>query len=173
MTDISGEVTQAAATSKQDLLERMRRARERFDRTLERIPRERFLEPGRWGDLTLKDLVAHVAAYERWTAEQMVAEPPREQQAAVQAQADAGVDALNRWIYEQHRDDPLDAVLAESPAAHAQLRATIQRLPDDQVHRPQWWTGDRTLLEMIPEQSDIHYGDHIADLERAAKPAVS
>ena len=136
MTDI------AAPTTKAELLERLTRARERFDEALSRIPRERLLEPS-WGEWTLKDLVAHVAAYERWTAEQMAAEPPEEERGQVEATASGGVDALNRMIYEQHRDDPLQQVLAESPAAHAALREAVERLTDDELARPQWWTDGR------------------------------
>ena len=162
MTDVT------AASSRHELLDRMARGREEFDEVLARVPGDRFLEPGRWGDWTLKDLVAHVAAYERWTAEQMAATPSEEDRAAVEGEASAGVDALNEIIYRDHRDDPLDRVLEESRTAHEALRAAVERLDERDLASPQWWTGGRTLFQIIPEQSSTHYGDHVEDLERAA-----
>ena len=158
----------APPTSKQELLDAMASARRRFEEALERMPRERFLDPGRWGDWTLKDLVAHVAAYERWTAEQMSATPSEEERTALEGEASAGVDAVNDMIYSDHRDDTLDQVLEESRAAHAALHAAVERLDERDLASPQWWTGGRTLFQMIPEQSSIHYRDHVEDLERAA-----
>ena len=163
MTDV------AAPTSKRELLDGMAHARREFDEILGRIPRDRFLEPGRWGEWTLKDLVAHVAAYERWTAQQLVNEPSAEQKAEAEQVAGEGVDALNRMIYETHRDDPLDEVLAESAAAHRALCEAVESLTEEQLASPMWMTGGRTLFEMIPDQSDVHYADHLDDLRRAAE----
>ncbi len=67
------------ARSREELLEQMAQARTPLDAAIACIPRERFLEAGQWGGWTLKDLVAHIAAYERWTAEQLVSPPTLEQ----------------------------------------------------------------------------------------------
>lgn len=155
--------------SKEELLAQMTQARARLDDVIGRIPRDRLLEPGRWGNWTLKDLVAHIAAYERWTAEQSGPDPAPEKIAEMTAQSEGGTDALNQSIYEQHRDDPPDAVLEESRAAYETLRQAIEALDENALARPRWWTGDASLLSAIPDQSYAHYRDHIADLEAAAR----
>lgn len=155
--------------SKQELLAAMTEARARLDDVIGRIPRERLLEPGRWGGWTLKDLVAHIAAYERWTAEQSGPDPSPEEIERMKAESEGGTDALNESIYRQHRNDPPETVLEESRAAYEILRRTIEGLDEEALARPRWWTGDASLLSAVPDQSYAHYRDHIADLEAAAR----
>ncbi len=155
-------------TSKQELLDQMAEARAELDDAIARIPRERFLESRQWGEWTLKDCVAHIAAYERWTAEQSGPDPSPEEIARMTADAEGGTDALNESIYRRHRDDPLETVLTESRAAYEALRRAIEELDEDGLARPRWWTGEQPLLEAIAGQSHAHYRDHLAELESAA-----
>ena len=155
-------------TSKHELLQEMAEARAALEDLLARVPEERFLEPGRWGEWTLKDLVAHIAAYERWTAEQCGPDPAPEEIARMRAESEGGTDALNDAIYRQHRDDPLESVLAESRAAYETLRRTLEQLDEDALGRPRWRTGDAGLLAALPGQSYAHYRDHLGGLRAAA-----
>ncbi len=154
--------------SKQELLDAMAAGRAELEELIARIPPERFLEPGRWGDWTLKDLVSHIAAYERWTVEQCGPDPAPEEIARMRAESEGGTDALNDSIYLEHRDDPLGSVLAESRAAYEILRRTLEQLDEEALTRPRWWTGDASLLAAIPGQSHAHYRDHLDDLRGAA-----
>jgi len=160
----------AAPASKSRLLAEMERGRAQLDAAIARIPRDEFQRAGAWGGWTLKDLVAHIAAYERWTSEQMeIPEPSGELRESVTEEATGGVDSLNKMIYEQHRDDRLDDVLAESRAAYEALRASIERKSDEELARPAWFSGSGSLLEFLPEQSYGHYRDHLADLVAAGR----
>ncbi len=159
---------QHGAQSKEELLEQMAQARIPLDAAIARIPRERFLEAGQWGGWTLKDLVAHVAAYERWTAEQLISPPTLEQQSAIEGQASEGTDALNEMIYRDHKEDALDDVLAESRAAYELLRQTIEGLDDEAFREPLQWAGGQAAAELVSENSHEHYHDHIADLRAVA-----
>ena len=164
--DTSGH---SVPTSKSELLAEMESARAELDAVIARIPREAFERPATWGEWTLKDLVAHIAAYERWTSEQMeIPQPSGELRESVTEEATGGVDSLNQMIYEQHRDDALDDVLAESRAAYDALRASIERKSEEELARPAWFSGPGTLLAFLPEQSYGHYRDHLADLTTSA-----
>ena len=160
--------------SKKELLDEMERARAELDRAIAAIPRDAFEKPRTWGEWTLKDLVAHIAAYERWTSEQMeIVDPPQELRDSVSGDATGGVDALNQMIYEAHREDPLDEVLVESRTAYELLRGSIERKTDDGLARPAWFSGPGTLLAFVPEQSYGHYRDHLADLIAAGRAGRS
>jgi uncharacterized protein (TIGR03083 family) len=164
---------QHSPTSKRDLLDRMASDRRVLDGLIAGVPRDRFAESTRWGSWTLKDLVAHIAAYERWTAEQL--ERPNPSEAEIERtteQASEGTDALNEMIYRQHKDDPLDAVLAESRAAHEALRAAIESLTDEQLAGSAWWTEGHSLLSAIPSESNAHYYDHVGTLQEAVDEPV-
>ncbi len=155
--------------SKEELLAEMAEERARLDGVIARIPPDRLLAPGGWGKWTIKDLIAHIAAYERWTAEQSGPDPSPEKIAEMTADAEGGTDALNESIYRQHREDAPDVVLTESRAAYEALRGAIQSLDEDALTRPRWWTGDASLLSAIPGQTYAHYRDHIADLDATAR----
>ena len=57
--------------SKSELLERMRAGREEWDALIAQIPDSARTEPALAGGWSVKDLIAHVAAYENWTAAQI------------------------------------------------------------------------------------------------------
>jgi uncharacterized damage-inducible protein DinB len=160
--------------SRRRLLEEMGRAREELEKAVAAIPRDRLETPGAWGPWTLKDLVAHIAAYERWTSEQMeIQDASQELRESVQEETTGGVDGINRMIYDAHRDDALDDVLSESRAAYDALRASIERKSEEELGRPAWFSGTGTLLAFLPEQSYGHYRDHLADLRAAGSPSDS
>jgi len=88
-------------------------ARREHQEFLASIPRERMTEPGATGPWSVKDVIAHLAAWRGWTVARL--------EAAVAGQLDApppwpselqDTDQINQWLYEQHRDEPLDAVLS-------------------------------------------------------------
>ena len=58
---------------KLELLERMRAGRDEWDALIARIPETTLTAPVLTGGWSVKNLVAHVAAYEKWTASQIQA----------------------------------------------------------------------------------------------------
>ena len=58
-----------AAPSKAEFLDTMRSERDRWEALLAEADETQMVEPGVAGDWSLKDLVAHVTAYERGLAE--------------------------------------------------------------------------------------------------------
>ena len=81
--------------SKGELLERMRAGREEWDTLIAPIPDRARTEPALAGGWSVKDLIAHVAAYENWTAAQIRA-------------ANEGRAPTDRELYgvEEMPDDP-------------------------------------------------------------------
>src|SRR3954468_12320188 len=68
---------QTSAQSKTELLEHMREGREVWDGLIAQVPDSTLSEPALPGGWSVKDLMAHVAAYENWTAAQIRAASER------------------------------------------------------------------------------------------------
>ena len=133
-------------------------ARREHQNFLASIPRERMMEPGATGPWRVKDVIAHVAAWRARTQARLEAaaagqpEPPPPWPAELE-----GDDSINAWFYAQHREEPLDAVLAEWNASFDRLRAVFRTLPDEVLFDPAYfpWPGrgraDRGIAKRLPE----------------------
>ncbi len=162
--------------SKTELLERMRAGREEWDALIAQIPDSVRTEPALAGGWSVKDLIAHVAAYEKWTAAQIRAATERraptnmELYGVEEMTPDPegwDLDRQNAAIHAQYKDMPLAGVMAFSGEAFRDLVAAVQRVPEDEFTRAgaQEWTGDATLLGIVPGQCYAHYDQHREELE--------
>jgi hypothetical protein len=128
-------------------------ARREHQAFLASIPRERMTEPGATGPWSVKDVIAHVAAWRGRTLARLEAaaagqpEPPPPWPPELEED-----DPINAWFYEQHRDDPLDDVLARWDASFDRLRALLAALPDEALFDPAYfpWLEGTALIEAVP-----------------------
>jgi hypothetical protein len=138
--------------SREEALAAFDSARREHQDFLAAIPRERMTEPGATGPWSVKDVIAHVAAWRRRTLARLEAaaagkpEPPPPWPADLHDD-----DPINAWFYEQHRDEPLDAVLAEWNASFDRLRAAVVALPDKALFDPTYfpWMEGAALIEAL------------------------
>jgi len=161
--------------SKTELLERMRVGREEWDALLAQIPDSTRTEPALAGGWFVKDLIAHVAAFEKWTAAQIRAanegRTPTDKELygveAVTVDPEGwDLDRENAKIYARYKETPLAEVMTFSNQAFADLVAAVQGVAEEDFVRPgaQTWSGDTTLLEVIPGQCYAHYEQHADEL---------
>lgn len=161
--------------SKAELLERMWEGRAAWEALLAQVP-ERALTAALLADgQSVKDLMAHVAAYERWTAAQLRAATEGRAPTDMELYGVAEVppdplgwdlDRQNAAIYERHKAMPLDEVRAFSTQASADLLAAVTAMSEEDLARtgtPSWPLAE-PLLAAIPIQSYAHYAMHAADL---------
>jgi hypothetical protein len=161
--------------SKIELLERMRAGREEWDALITQVPDSARTEPALAGGWSVKDLIAHVAAYENWTAAQIRAAnegrapTDKELYGTEEMPPDPEVwdiDRQNALINAQYKETPLAEVMTFSRQAFADLMAAVEAVSDEDFTRTdaQTWTGDMTLLEIIPGQCYAHYEQHAEEL---------
>ena len=162
--------------SKSELLERMRAGREEWDARIAQIPETTLTAPVLGSGWSVKDLIAHVAAYEKWTAAQIRAanedRTPTDMElyGVEEMPPDAegwDLDRQNAAIYAQYKDMPLTEVMAFSGAAFGDLVTAIETVSVEDMARPgaQSWAGDAALLEIVPGQCYAHYEQHIDQLK--------
>ena len=153
----------------------MRAGREGWDALIAQIPDSARTEPALAGGWSVKDLIAHVAAIENWTAAQIRAAnegrapTDRELYGVEEMPPDPegwDLDRENAAIYARYKEMPLAEVMTFSSQAFADLVAAVEAVPDEDVVRTgaHSWAGDTTLLEIIPGQCYAHYAQHADEL---------
>jgi hypothetical protein len=108
--------------------------RKRLEQNLARLNREQMLLPGVVGDWSVKDVLAHLADWEAhmpaWMAAARSGDPVAEIETGLNWKQ---FDAFNQRIFERHRDQGLDEVLAYFHETHHQLMEMVQAMPEDEM----------------------------------------
>lgn len=174
------------ATDRADLRAKMEVGRADWEALVASVGDERMELPGAEGHWSVRDIVAHVTLFDRFTAglltaaiEGREAEPRELYDVADLAVIPEGVwqlplDERNEVFRSWYAPLPLDELLALSRRAHDDLLATVDRLSDEQLLTPGWLpqAKDRSLLEIIPYQCYRHYHTHAPAIERWAAEAA-
>jgi hypothetical protein len=155
-------MTEQAQPSVAQFLEKLRAARAEWDALLNGISSTRMVEPGAYGDWSVKDVVAHVTWYEREMVDLL---------------RERSLDGSDLWllphserneaIYRENRGRSLGEVLGEAKKVYEQLVAQVQKLSDEDLRDPtrfanmpeDWVPGD-----VFASNSYEHYPDHITEL---------
>ena len=157
--------------NKADVLARVETARAAFDRLLVEVGETRMEQPGVIDDWSVKDVLAHIMAYDRWTAAQLDA--AREGREATPLEAygcdppppgadSTDLDARNVALRDHYREMPLADVIAGAEHAFTRFIAAIQALDEQQLADPAFlgWSETLTTAQAIGIQSWEHYEAH-------------
>ncbi len=162
---------------KADVLDRVETARAAFDRLLVEIGETRMEQPGSESGWSAKEVLAHVMAYDRWTAAQLVA--AREGRQATDEESYGSdppppdvdmndLDLRNAALRERYHSTPLADVIAGAEHAFAQLMEAIHALNQQQLDDPTFlgWDESLTTSGAIGIQTWEHYADHEPSLRQ-------
>ena len=138
-------------TSKADLLAAIERERAGWERLLAEVGEARMTRPGATGDWSFKDVVVHLSGWRERTLDRLEAArrhqppPPPPWPEGFDEDSEAGLEQINRWLYERGKDRPLADVLAESREQFRQLYEAVQSLPEQDLLEPgrfPWLEGE-------------------------------
>ena len=136
---------------------------------LARIPPAERERPGvEGGDWSIKDLMAHVTAWEKlmvqWLLEAARGETP---QRPVPGLTWDDLDLLNQRIYDQNHDRPLVDVEADYHAFHQTALETVLPLSEEELFTAGRydWMNDRPLWYVVAGNMWNHYQEHREGLE--------
>ena len=149
---------------KSDLIRRIGTARRGWDELLGRVDDGVALRPGAEGELSAKDLVAHVTWYER-EVERMLRSRTMEGSGLWAL----GPDERNAAIYEQARDVSLEDVRAESARVSSALMEQLELLPEEAYQDAARFTDMPPEWEpwkLIAGNTIWHYPDHTGAIRR-------
>lgn len=155
--------------SKAELLEDIQVQRRRLQRSLDRLTRSEMLAPGMVGEWSVKDLLAHLTAWEQlflsWYQAGWRGHEPTTAPVGMSRKA---MDELNEQIYAQNQARNLDEILVEFTKSYQQLWVTIQEISEVDLFATgrYAWTGSLTLADYIAGNTSNHYQWAKAHIQR-------
>jgi hypothetical protein len=150
----------AKQTSKSQLLKDITTGRRQLEKNLSALSEEDMTQPGVTGTWSVKDILAHLVAWEKllldWYRAGIQGYSPTIIPVGMRQKA---IDALNQEIYEQNRKRNLDEVIAEFRTSYQQILTTLEGIPEEDLFiRGRYeWTGELTLADYIAGNTCNHY----------------
>jgi hypothetical protein len=120
-----------------DLLSELKSENEAWEDLLADIGEDRMEEPGAAGAWSIKDIVAHLAAWRRRTVGRLEAVANGQPEPAPSWPAELHEDdEINAWFHARDRDKSVRDVLAESRGVFQQLVSAVAKLPEAALSDP-------------------------------------
>jgi len=170
MTDL----TQRLPRDKAELLERIEAARAALDQAIGQLSDAQLVAPGPYEGWSVKDHLAHLAAWEQGIAALLQGRPRYAAMGVDEpTYLTAGTDAINAAVYERNKDGPLREVLADFRQTQRDLLAALAALSDADLlktyshYQPDEPGKDRgePVLKWIVGNTYEHYAEHQAWIE--------
>ncbi|KAF0107670.1 MAG: hypothetical protein FD146_1704 [Anaerolineaceae bacterium] len=150
--------------TKPELLQRIRDERRALEKVLARLTHPQMLLPGVDGEWSVKDVLAHISAWERnmlrWTGSLLRGQPP--------ATPDPwDVERINAAIHAQVKDRPLAEALEEFRESYRAALALAESLTEKQLQTeyPSTWPMGPLWLG-VAANMNFHYKEHREDIEK-------
>jgi hypothetical protein len=154
--------------NKSALLDVIHSERARLEALLAGLTEAQMVEPGVEANWSIKDIMAHIAAWERLALDRIHA---AETGSALQYPIitnDNFVDQFNAEIYQAHADQPLAEVQTEFQNAHQDFVHQIEVLDESKL--PQKlnfdWSGKLTYQVVISSNTHWHFIEHAESIEK-------
>lgn len=121
---------------------------------------------------SVKDSLAHLAAWQKMTVGWMEASlrgehvrrwTPEFVQPDNQAQAEIVMNAFNDYLFNRDRNNSWEQVMSDLDAGHRDLYAVVQRSNQDDLFNPQRfaWRKGSPAIDMIAGNTYGHYREHL------------
>jgi hypothetical protein len=150
--------------NKGELIERMRQARAALEHTISSLSNEELIRPGADGGWSVKDHLAHLAAWARKVLAIMQGRPAYEGlQVDEMTYRETDLDGLNAILYEHARNRSLADVLADFRQTHRDMLIAVEGLSEADLAKPYVPddpTDSRRLVDGIISNSYEHDLEH-------------
>ena len=157
---------------KQELLTLLKEEFARWDELLSSLSEERLTAPYLPGGLSIKDVVAHLMAWQqrsiaRVQAAQRHTEPVLPAWPShLSPDQDEDLDAINAWIYSNHKDEPWSIVYTSWRSGFRKFIELSESLPEDDLLTPGRfpWMGEYLLAGVLLGSFEHHREEHYLPL---------
>jgi len=135
-----------------------------LDALLARVPETRMTQPLLDAGWSVKDVLAHITAWEQLCLKWL--------RTGVREELTAGddlgtqVDALNARLYAENRAQALDAVRDAYARSYDEIVTAAEALSDEQLTAKPAWAPHAHLWQIVSANSDEHYREHIEQISR-------
>lgn len=150
----------AKQSGKTQLLADIKSEHQRLENYLELLLEAEMLKTGVVGDWSVKDLLAHLTAWEQlflsWYRAGLTNASVRPSPVGMGRTA---IDEINQSVYADNRDKPLAQVLEEFRASYQQTLAEVESIPEEDIFAQQRfaWTGKHKLADYVTGNTSHHY----------------
>lgn len=160
--------------NKEELLTAVSTTRHTFTTLIHGIPVAHMETPGVEADWSIKDIVAHICAWEaslcRWLEMAARGETPD------RPQSDADIERMNAEFTAVNAPKSLGTVLSEFDALEAQVVAAVTAVPEDALFTPgyyAWRQPESPLWHMVGGNTFWHYEEHTAPIQAYLQQGVA
>ena len=150
--------------TKRELLEAIRTGRAEFEAVLADLTPEQMTARGAGGGWSVKDTLGHVAVWESRLVTILYAIERGVTPKLIRA---ADVDKFNAESLAEQRERPLERVLSDFHAVHAQMLKRLEAVPERDLADPgrfAWMEGE-PLARMVAGDTFEHYAEHRPAIE--------
>lgn len=150
----------------------MQTERARLERALARIPKKRMEIPGAQDEWSVKDILAHIAAWETlmitWLRALRAGDLPDR---PAPGQPGFDFDAVNARIHAENKDKPLDEVVQTFRASYNRALRAVSAVPAEALESPDhWpWCSGTPFSHILFANTTDHYRQHVEALEAWAQ----
>ena len=146
-----------------ELLAALEAARARLDAALAGMSSEELIAPGPLGDWSVKDLLTHVTS---WDVDLLtnLGKIKRGQKPGRTQWDGPSIQAQNDAWHQELKDRPLERVLADYDAVHAQVLRAVSGLSDAELEAPVDWLGGRPMYKYFVNHVVVHEDEHGGEL---------
>jgi uncharacterized protein (TIGR03083 family) len=134
-----------------------------LERLLAQLSVEQMNRPGAVGVWSVKDVLAHLAYWQRYAAALLTAAA---RGATPNLESDDETERNNSSVVAQYYQRSLAATIADWQAAREDLLEQLEQTSDADLNDPErfTWSNSRTLLDRIAGNSFEHEQEHIAQI---------
>lgn len=148
---------------KATLLDNMSAGHDALEKILTPLSEAQMTVPGVNGEWSIKDVLAHLAAWQHRTLDRLHAAARNEKPGLPGISTEEEMNKLNEQFYEENKSRPLAEVMADLRRTHLQMLDAVQALSDESLtdpHRFAWLEGT-ALWELVAGNSYDHISEHI------------
>lgn len=163
--------------NKQLFLSRLIREHEKLELLVNRIGFTRQLTmPGALGKWSVKDILAHLLAYEQYIADRM--EEILQGEIYIPCKTQTALDAFlhefgypdfgsplldddtpNEWVVNRYKNVSLEDVVTQEINVFASIVSSLETMNEDMIHK-------HNIYERVANNTYKHYNEHIRDIKR-------
>lgn len=164
--------TKMAITTKAHLLDEIHHQRASLEVVLDRVPPDRQSQPLADDGWSVKDILAHIVAWEQvmmqWWQASQAGETPIDPAPGL---SDDDVERLNAAFYQANRQRPLAEVQDEFHRSFAEVMAALEAASEAALVQPGYfaWTGERPFAAYIVANTSDHYREHLDQIHAWAE----
>jgi len=161
-------------TSKAEILTHIKVERQKLERVLANIPEGSLTVSGVESAWSVKDILAHIASWERlmvsWLEASLRGEIPDR---PAPGESWENLDGMNERLYQAHKDQPFVQVIKEFEDSYQAALQNAELLSEEDLFdagRFAWRQGD-PMWRMVAANTWWHYKEHRETIERWLDPS--